>query len=127
MRNVPFVVLRIIFATCVSVSVCGCAERLLTEQQIIEIANSKAESEGFSLKESNVNYDVGNTDWHETLASLKKDRPDYFKERDSFNELRGRKYQTVIYIPKSNYVLGGILFVFVDSDTGEVITIYGQE
>lgn len=131
MRNALLVTLYIIFAVCVTVSFCGCvcghAERLLTEQQITEIANSKAVSEGIPPEESNIYYDVGNKDWSETLASLRKNSPDYVKERGDFDELRGHDYQTIIYTPKNPDTLGGVLFVFIDRVTGKVITIHGEE
>jgi hypothetical protein len=107
--------------------VCGCERHSLSEQQIIEVANAKAKSEGAPLKESNIYYDIGNKDWHETLASLKKNSSDYVEERDNFDVLKGHNYQTVIYTPKNPLTLGGVLYVFVDIDTGEVIAIHGEK
>jgi hypothetical protein len=127
MRITLFMMPHIIFAMIFVVSCRSCGERLLTEQQIIGIANAKAKSEGIPLKESNIYYDVGNKDWRVRLASLRKDSPDYVKERDNFNELKGHNYQTVIYTPKNVSTLGGVLYVFVDRSTGEVITIHGEE
>jgi len=118
---------HIILAAIFTVFVCGCEKHSLTEQKIIEIANAKAESEGIPLKESNICYDVGNKNWHERLASLRKDSPDYVKERGNFDILKGYNYQTVIYTPKNPLTLGGVLYVFVNRDTEEIITIHGEQ
>lgn len=95
---------------------------LLTQEEIIQIANKKRISEGTSIGKSNVYYDIGNKKWEKRLSSLKKTSPEYARR---FHVLEGRDYQAVYYSYKK-IAPGGILWVFVDRLTGEVITILGE-
>jgi len=79
------------------------AQRSLSKEQIIEIAKSKAEELGFNLKEMTVFYDEDN------------------QKLEEYPLLSGRDYQAVYFTPKE-LMLGGDLWIFIDKNTGEVIT-----
>ncbi|MHC4545461.1 MAG: hypothetical protein ACYTDW_13565 [Planctomycetota bacterium] len=96
---------------------------MLTKQEIIEIANKKALSEEFPLDTSKVHYDVDNKEWEKMLVLLKRDYPDDARRLEI---LEGRDYQAVLYTPKSPTAMGGILWVFIDKKTGEVITLFAE-
>ena len=95
---------------------------ILSHQQIVEIANQQAVSEGFNPAEMDVLCESGNRTWRRVLRLSRTD-PGKAKH---FSVLDGRNYQAVRYSPKQ-VMLGGVLWVFVDRHTGEVITWYGEE
>lgn len=106
------------------ISISGCGQKMLTRQQIIDIANDVVISRRLQLDEKNVYYDEGNVESTERIVSIRERNPD-FAER--FKVLEGRDYQTVLYTPKNERIIGGVFRVFVDRKTGEVITFYGEE
>jgi hypothetical protein len=57
------------------------------------------------------------------LVLLKRDYPDDARRLEI---LEGRDYQAVLYTPKSPTAMGGILWVFIDKKTGEVITLFAE-
>ena len=111
-----------------AISLFGCRQdnkkknRLLTQEEIIQIANKERISEGISIEESNVYYDIENKKWKSRLSSLKNTSPEYAKR---FSVLDGRDYQAVHYSLKK-IAPGGVLWVFVDKSTSEVIAIHGE-
>ena len=88
-----------------------------------EISRKKALDLDFPLKDSQILFDRGNVEWFTTLKNLKVSNPEYAKR---FDILGGRNYMTVKLCPKNKYTLGGVLWVFIDSETKEVITFYGE-
>ena len=88
-----------------------------------EIARNKASELHFNLKDSGILFDRDNIKWAATLKDLKISNPEYAKR---FDVLEGRNYKTIKLYPKSQYVLGGVLWVFIDSKTKEVITVCGE-
>lgn len=97
---------------------------MLTQDEIVDIANKEFKTQDPEHYESEIYYDVDHVKWKETLNAMKKDSPD-FAER--FKVLDGRDYQVVVYTPKSYQIVGGGYWVFVDSKTGEVITWFGEK
>ena len=98
-------------------------ESTITKQKIIEIANKKAIAEGILLEKSEVYYDVDNKEWEKTLISLRKDYPN---DARRLKILGGFDYQTVLYKPKSPTAMGGVLWVFIDRKSGQVITLFAE-
>ena len=106
----------------------GCARSTLTEQQIIDIATDNAQAEGISLDIRVVCYDAGNEAWASKLMAIKKNSPDYAKSRNYFKVLDNYDYQAVLFAIKPDLnVLGGDFWVFVDRQTGGVITTHGEK
>jgi len=93
------------------------------KEMYYEIAKKKALSLGFTLKDSQILFDRGNVEWTTTLKDLKVGNPEYAKR---FDILNGRNYRTVKFYPKSKYTLGGVLWVFIDAETKEVIIFHGE-
>ena len=123
----------IIFAqTVLIVLICACKQKterseqgpkMLTKQQIIEIANKVAKTEGVLVKKSNVCYDEGNKEWEKTYVLLERESPE---DAERLKILKGRDYQAVLYTPKSPTAMGGVLWVFIDRTTGRLITLYAE-
>ncbi len=106
----------------------GCAQSTLTKQQIIDIATNKAQAERISLDIREVYYDPGNEAWARKLTEIKKNSPDYTKSRNRFKILDSYDYQAVLFAIKPDLnILGGDFWVFVDRQTGGVITIHGEK
>ncbi len=96
----------------------------LTKQQILSVANAETVSHGgLPLEEYSVYYDTNNEKWEKVLSSLREESPDYAVR---FEVLKDHDYQAVLY-DVDKYVLGGVLWVFVDRNTGKVITVYGEK
>jgi len=123
-----------LFVICaLSILILGCDKKetaqqqekaMFTEQEIIEIANKKAKSLDFQIDDSNfynVYYDKDNKRWKENQAFLKEYLPNIADECN--RKLTGREYHTVLYKPKSEEVMGGVLWVFVDPISGKVIYV----
>lgn len=91
---------------------------MLTNDQIIEIANQALRKVGVSLHVLKVKFDVDNRDWQEQLAYLRKFEPDLARE---YEILENYSYQSVHYIPDEESLFMGEFFVFVDKRTGKVI------
>jgi hypothetical protein len=100
-------------------------ERNLTKkEQIIEAANKFLKSQGIVLKDKAVYYDNHNEEWRKTYKYITTHSYDYEKELEV---LKGRDFQAVSYGPTNELTLGGIYWVFVDKDTGEVIHWFGMK
>lgn len=88
-----------------------------------EISKKKALELHFELKNSQMLLDRGNIKWVMTLKDLKENNPEYAKR---FDILDNRNYITVKIYPRNQYTLGGVLWVFIDVKTKEVITVCGE-
>ncbi|MFC1792056.1 hypothetical protein ACFL3Q_00535 [Planctomycetota bacterium] len=112
-----------------SIMVLGCDKKktdqveksMLTEQEIIEISNKKIKSLDFTIDDSKIYYDKDNSRWKEHLVFINKYTPHFADECNK--ALSGREYHTVLYTPKSETAMGGVMWVFVDPISGEVIYI----
>lgn len=98
----------------------SCSQTELSKEQIIQIANELAKSEGIVLENRNIIYDEGNKIWEEKFKSIGEERA----KRYEF--LENKNYQAVCYAIKEGW-LGGDFWVFVDKITGEVLIFYGEE
>jgi hypothetical protein len=108
----------------------GCEQEMhmdgvLTKKQIIKIANEELVTGlfEFDLRDYEVYYDVGNKKWADKAAHYKKDPLDFEKR---FKVLENHDFQVVRYKMKGKDVLGGVIWVFVDRKTGEVLTWFGE-
>ena len=118
----------ITYFLCISFSYIGCSKKkdfdakdteILTKEKILKIANKEAKTFDFTLDESEVLYDVDRAEWRENLKFMAESDPNWPREYDLLN---GRDYVIVLYRPKKTTVLGGVLWLFIDKKTGEVIT-----
>jgi hypothetical protein len=97
---------------------------MLTREKIIDIANREVISRGLQLDDKEIYYDIDNVKWKDMLSYLRENSPDFAKR---YEVLEGRYYQAIVYSPKDKHVIGGVLWVFVDRKTGEVITVFGEK
>jgi len=111
-------------------------EKELSKEQIIEIAKSKAEELGFNLRKMDIFYDEGNQKLKEHLKRIgvsvydretKEWKPEVgTTPEEEYPAIAGRDYQ-VIYFSPQELMMGGDLWIFIDRNTGEVITyVMGQ-
>jgi hypothetical protein len=122
-RN-KFVAILLLLVIIATLGIVGCKQNMLTEKAILKIANTEAEKRGHILESDNIYYDHGNKLWKEKLGYIGKNVPD---QAERLKVLDNRKYQAVHYYPKDKMTLGGLLWIFVDKETGEVITMYGEK
>lgn len=93
---------------------------MLTEKQILEIANKAAISSDFYSEGMTPYYDVGNKRWDSIWAQFKKGNPADPSIKVYEKILVGRCYQAVLYkhdVP----MIDGSFWLFVDNKTGEII------
>jgi hypothetical protein len=120
--------IRIIILVCIVLVSGGCkkhsgsSDNMLTEEQIIAIADEVVSSEGPPISAMKAEFDVDNKKWEKTLSALIRDDPDFARRYDILNN---RSYQSVRYVPDTNQIFAGEFYVFVDKKTGEVIAYCG--
>ncbi len=93
----------------------GIADRI-TKEKAIEIANSEAEKLGYDVESMSVEATKYSNPWNEYVP---KDNKEYAAER---NQLKNKQYWAVYYAPMGKHIKGGDLCIFVDYNTGMVIT-----
>ena len=87
---------------------------------IVEIANKTAKELGYNLSDMTISLDRDNSAWNKHIS-----KGPFFEDefgREIKKKLDNKKYWAVHYNPKRAQ-LGGDLFVFVDKETKEVITV----
>ena len=123
--------------TCVAVLIMtmglfGCKKRefsiedcnnMLTKEKIISLAKEVVKSQDFSLEYMEIYYDDANKKWSETLKKLKKENRGF--ARQYIKLLHNRCFQAVLFIPDITETMSGEFWVFVDTETGEIITFCG--
>lgn len=101
----------------------GSDKDMLTKKQIIEIANREATTRGIKVSIlTKVLYDVNNKEWKQTYARIKKEDPNFAV---TLRILEKTEYQAVCYysrIPQP----GGILWIFVNRSSGEIVATCGE-
>ena len=100
--------------------------RVLTEEKIISLAKEVAKSQEFQLEYMDVYYDENNERWNETSGRLReesKESKDFIRQHMEL--LHNRCYQAVLFIPDIRRIMSGEFWVFVDVETGEIITFCG--
>jgi len=108
----------------------------LSQEETISIAIKKAKELGYNPGEMNIIFDEGNKKLKDHLSrvgvSVYDEKTKEWKSESGttpekeYPLLAGRNYQAVYFSPKMS-MKGGDLWVFVDNDTGEVITFIGGE
>jgi hypothetical protein len=88
-------------------------------ERAIEIASIEAARLGYDLKSMNVSTIQQDTPWN--MLFPKDSKSDYDIERQE--RLAGKKYWLIYFSTKQNR-MGGDLGVFIDFNTGEIITLY---
>lgn len=94
----------------------------ITKEKAIEISNERAIELGYNVKFMNIKVSKHDVSWNEYLP---KDSVDTFViERQK--KLKSRNYWAVYYSPiserKGEIIVGGDVCIFIDANTGEIIT-----
>jgi hypothetical protein len=94
----------------------------VSKDEAIEIANRESKRFGYDKETMNVEATKYNTPWNEYLPKNSNEK--YYVER--MNKLNNREYWAVYYYPNPEKVgigyKGGDFCIFVDANTGEIIT-----
>ncbi len=93
-------------------------------KEIMATANSEVQALGYDRKNMTTEYDIGNRKWEDyaqsesagNLGSTDGELESIMKLLKKYN------FQVVYYAPKRKLTLGGDVWVFIDTDTKEVIT-----
>ena len=109
-----------ICVTCLFTLLSACSTSALTRQEIVRIAGEQAKGEGIILANRNTVFDRGNKRWHRKFKTINTTMA------PSYEFLENREYQAILYSLKRSQ-LGGDFWVFVDKQSGEVLTFYGEE
>lgn len=92
---------------------------MLTEKQLLEIANKAAKSSDGYIEGMIPYYDVDNRQWEIALAQFKKDNPDDY---ESIKRITAdRCYLAVFYKTTNAYIIDGTFWILVDKKTGKII------
>jgi hypothetical protein len=87
-------------------------------KKILGVSNAKIRELGYDLRNMTTEYDTDNKQWKKYTESLSDGDMD-----STMALLHERDFQGVYYAPKGKSTLGGDVWVFVDRDTNEVITV----
>lgn len=112
--------LAVIMSSCSHLKAYG-GEMKVSKEVAMQIANKEAANLGYNIASLNLKVSKYNTPWNEYLP--KESKAEYYTERKK--KLANREYWAVYYYPKqdkNNVVKGGDFCIFVDANSGEIIT-----
>lgn len=120
-RSMRKKILSVTITTCIIFSV-GCnygesGNMNISQEKALEIANNKAIELGYDISEMNIKIDKDHAEWDNYVKS----GPISKYDMELLKKLEGKKYWIVRYIPKK-IQFGGDLLVFIDKNSGEVIS-----
>lgn len=113
---VPLALLAIYFIAFTVAGSSGGKMGPITVERVLKISNKKAVELGYDIDSLKTSTDAMNTAWqtYNSKNIILKHNPELAAK------LAGKKYFAVYYEPKEMQV-GGDLWVFVETDTGDVI------
>ena len=101
-------------------------ERVWSRSDILSIAGKEAGRLGYDIKQMSVSFDSYNSKWNDYLGTVHGAQPKQGIPLSVKEKLENREYWAVYYAPLK-MMPGGDLWIFVDRQTGEIITtILGQ-
>jgi hypothetical protein len=92
----------------------------ISKEQAIVIANDEVKKLEYEIANMGVKATIHNEPWNPYLP--KDSTSQYIKERK--DKLSGKQYWAVYYSPKDPLRIGGDVCIFIDSQTGDVVTSY---
>ena len=92
----------------------------LNKEQIIDIATQAVKVQGITLNEVSIIYDDGNKLWSEKIGYISEEQPNHGILKEGFL----KNYKTVFFDFKEPIK---DIWVFIDKDTGEVLTVYREK
>jgi hypothetical protein len=117
-----FVFVLAALAVLVVFSLSYCAQEKLSKEKIIDIATIAVKEKGFSLSEVDIIYDEGGRLWCEALGRVgfEDKSPNHGILKKGFL----KNYRIVFFDYKAPIK---DVWVFIDKDTGEVLTVYREK
>lgn len=88
-------------------------DKLWTRSAILAIADGEASRLGYDVEKMSVSFNTYNSKWRDHLARAEKD----------FVPLKDRDYWAVYYAPLKKRTRGADLWIFIDRETDEIITV----
>ncbi|MCU0652450.1 MAG: hypothetical protein MUC39_05875 [Candidatus Omnitrophica bacterium] len=100
----------------------GAASKEISKEQAVVIATEVVKGQGFQLEDANIIYDEGGKLWSERIGYLSGEdkSPNHGILRQGFL----KNYRTVYFDYKEPVP---DIWVFIDKDSGEVLTVYREE
>ena len=123
MRKLSVLLMVVFMAACVLQ--CGICEAKATKDQMINKAEEALRAGGVDLVGVNMIYDDGNTLWEERLAYIETDTSQNHGILPH-GVLRNKEYQVVFFDFVASSPTEDV-WVFLDPDTGDVISIYEEK
>ena len=130
MKKKKIIGLMIIFLSFCFIKI-SFAKTELSKEEIMNIAVKKASALGFSEEKMTIVYDAGNKEIKENTKNAgvsvynRKtgawDKESPATPEKSYPQLMGRNYQAIYFGPRERQK-GGDLWIFVDKNSGEIIT-----
>ncbi len=130
--------INVILVILLSISCMGFSfmKKELSKEKILEIAINRANELGFTLNQVTPYFDEGNKRLKEHsrnsgVSTYNEKKEEWVYDAPStptkkYPELEDRNYQAVYFAPKEMQ-LGGDLWIFIDKNTGEVISyVFGK-
>jgi hypothetical protein len=96
---------------------------MISQDKAVEIANEEITILGYNLKNMEIRVSFHENPWNEYLP--RNDTSKYVSVRK--NKLEDKKYWAVYYFVKTKndqITVGGDVCIFIDANTGEIITNY---
>lgn len=124
LKSVLISLVVIIMSICVLAVVKASGDHMkITKKQAIKIATIEAKRLNYNVESIDLKISKHNTPWNEYLPQNSKSEYDIERQ----NKLQNREYVAIYYSlkpeRKGEIIKGGDLCVFVDLNTGEIITI----
>jgi len=125
LMTIAFVIVSvIIFSTlgCFSLDNQRGKKKMITKKMAIDIADKKIKELNYDIQTMEIYLDDGNSKWNNYLLAshIEKDQPELVIP------LKNRIYWAIYYAPRLHQY-GGDLWVFVDKETGVIITVIQGE
>jgi hypothetical protein len=99
------------------------ARAAFSKDKIIGKAAQAAGSMGHPSEKSDIFYDEENTEWKKVENSITSlYNRNSIPLPETFEQISGRDYQAVRFAPRSPGATDGTIWIFVDRETGEVIS-----
>jgi len=100
----------------------GAASKEISKDRVVAIATEAVKGQGFELEETNIIYDEDGKLWSEKVGFLSGEdkSPNHGILRQGFL----KNYRTVYFDFKEPLA---DIWVFIDKDSGEVLTVYKEE
>lgn len=105
---------------------CGSSMAITPQEEAIRVAKEAASNKGIMVGEAEAIYDPLNKRWEEKVAAIESMPSDPNYGKLPHGMLYNRKYETVLLNFKEG-AKEADAWVFIDKDTGDVLTIYQEQ